>query len=198
MDMRTGRLRSALWVALVIAMGVGSSHGELAVSVTITGPIDEILPLLERLKDMGVGAPSADEALKVELRSVAKAPEPAAPPKPRLALEGLQVAPPLVSVGEPVLLSVRVSDPAGVVDTVAATISGVAGSVDLYDNGTHGDAVPNDGVWSASVVTETPLTPGQHTVAVNAFNAFGTVVTVPGADGKPAPLTCETEIAVHE
>ena len=167
-------------------------------SVTISGPIDEILPLLEQLKDMGVGAPSTDESLRVELRSVAKAPEAAEPPKPPLALEALQADPPSVRVGEPVRLSVRVSDPAGVVDTVAATISGVAGSVDLYDNGTHGDATVNDGVWSASVVTDAPLAPGEHTVAVSAFNAFGTVVMAPGADGKPVPLTCETKIAVHE
>ena len=89
MDMRTGRLRSALWVALVIAIWAGSSHGDLTVSVTISGPIDEILPLLEQLKDMGVGAPSTDESLRVELRSVAKAPEAAEPPKPPLALEAL-------------------------------------------------------------------------------------------------------------
>jgi len=198
MDMRTGRLRSALWVAFVIAIWAGSSHGDLTVSVTISGPIDEILPLLEQLKDMGVGVPSADESLRVELRSVAKAPEAAAPPKPPLALDAPQADPPSVRVGEPVLLSVRVSDTAGVVDTVAATISGVAGSVDLYDNGTHGDAAPNDGLWSASVVTEASLAPGEHTVAVSAFNAFGTVVMAPGADGKPVPLTRETKIAMHE
>jgi len=198
MDMRRGRLRSALWVAFVIAIWAGSSHAELAVAVTISGPIDEILPLLEQLKDMGVGAASADESLRVELRSVAKAPEPPAPPKPSLAIDTLRAAPPSVRLGEPVLLSLRVSDPDGVVDTVAATISGVAGSVDLYDNGSHGDATANDGLWSASVVTRAPLAPGEHTVAISAFNAFGTVVTVPGEDGKPVPLTCETGLVVHE
>jgi hypothetical protein len=54
---------SAVCAAVVVMAAMGA-WAEVTVSVTLTGPIDEILPLLEHLREMGVGAATTDQEFK--------------------------------------------------------------------------------------------------------------------------------------
>jgi len=80
----------------------------------------------------------------------------------------------------------------------AHLIEGIENTFDLYDNGTHGDKTPNDGVWTCQIVLPVPLGRGDHAVAVKAFNVNGTAVTVPGKDGAQQPLTAQAKVTVKE
>lgn len=204
--MNTTVMRWACAAVLIALLSAGPVFGEVTVSVTINGPIQEILPVLQRLKDMGVGsAPAATkDALKLEMQSVATpAPGPAIPPlppppppKPTLGLLNPKVDPGTVKPGQNFLVSVKVSDPDHLVDTVAATIVGMAGSIDLYDNGTHGDANAGDGIWSCNVTAAPQLAAGEHVVTITAFNKAGSPVMSGPPDKPPAPLTTHTVVTV--
>lgn len=214
----TGRAALVCAMAAVVFLATGFAWGEMTVSVTITGPIDEIIPLLQHLRNLGVGVGASSgqpPALKVEMSSEAAAvpggepapapTEPSAPatpppppPPPPLALLNPVVDPPSVGPRGPFTVSVQVSDPDHVVDTVACKIDGIENTFDLYDNGTHGDKAPNDGVWTCQIVSPVPLSKGEHAVALNAFNANGAAVTVPGKDGAQQPLTAQANVTVKE
>ena len=62
----------------LIALGLisGVAYAELSVSVTISGPLEELLPLLQHIKDMGIGHGGGETGIKLEMNSVAA---PAAP-----------------------------------------------------------------------------------------------------------------------
>jgi len=214
-------MKNAVLTCIVALVPIGMLHagiafGDMAVSVTISGPIEEIVPLLQHLKELGVGTASSGAAgpAKVQITSVATvstetpppaqpaqpsppAPPPPPPPKPPLALLNVKAEPGTVKPGGDLLLAVQVSDPDHVVDTVAATIEGVAGSTELYDNATHGDATAGDGIWSAAVTLSPDLTPGEHAVSAKAFNANGSPVTTKAENQPEAPLSAQTKITVQ-
>jgi hypothetical protein len=213
----TGRTAFICAMAAVIFLATGFASGEMTVSVTIAGPIDEILPLLQHLRNLGVGMGSSSgqsPALKVEMSSETAAapggapapapaepappPPPPPPPKPPLALLNPVVDPPAAGPRGPFTVSVNVSDPDHVVDTVACSIAGIEGASDLYDNGTHGDKTANDGVWSCQIVPLAPLGKGDHAVVLKAFNTNGAPVTAPGPDGTPQPLTAQANVTIKE
>jgi hypothetical protein len=215
-------MKNAALTCLValIPIGVlcaGIAFGDMAISVTISGPIEEIVPLLQHLKELGVGTASSgvEGPAKVQITSVATVstetpppaepapPEPPAPspppppPKPPLALLNLKAEPGTIKPGGNLLLAVQVSDPDHVVDTVAATIEGMPGSAELYDNATHGDATAGDGLWSAAVTLPPDLAPGEHAVGAKAFNANGIPVTAKAENQPEAPLFAQTKVTVQ-
>jgi hypothetical protein len=192
--------RFGVAAAVIAVMWSGWAFAELSVSVTITGPIEEILPVLQHLKDLGIGTGSApkDQAVKVEITSVASTGAPAPPPEPpKPGLLNAKVEPAAAKPGDTVLIAVQVKDPEHVVDTVAAMIEGMDGSAELYDNGSHGDATAGDGVWSGSVALKPPIAPGEHVIHVSAFNAAGSLATTKTGDQAPVPLTAQTKITVQ-
>jgi hypothetical protein len=191
---------SAVWVAVVVMAGMGAA-AEVTVSVTLTGPIDELLPILEHLREMGVGAAgTGEEALKLEMHSVATpeenaaaaqpAPvEPPAPPQPAgPSFAGFTAEPKVARAGEKVWVSILVLKGVGVVDTVSARIGGTNTQFELYDNGENGDPVAGDGQWSAEIVLDPQLPAGQIPVNIVAFNANGQPVKVNDPSGQQVDL----------
>jgi hypothetical protein len=213
-----GRSMKSTWKAcvfgLVIVMALGSATAEITVSVSISGSIEELLPILRHLQDMGfgVGPTSAeDDPLQLEVFSVMSA-EGEKPPeapaeqksvkmalKPVLSMTEAAVTPAPVKLGETALVTVSISDPDHVVDTVGATLGSLRdNSFDLFDNGTLGDAAANDGIWSRAVEVPATLPVGNHAVRVQAYDANGDPVMVTKKDGGSLPLSTETQCAVSE
>ena len=204
----------------LISLGwiTGVAHAELSVSVTISGPPDELLPLLQHIKDMGIGHGGGESGIKLEMNSVsapaspapatASGPEtpalpqpttppaPPAPPKPVLGFTEAQSVPATAKPGNTILISVRVGDPDHQIDTIAATVVGTPGVVDLYDNGTHGDATTADGIWSASIPLNSQVKPGDYLITITAYNRNGLAVMVPGPDKQEIPLSAQAKITV--
>ena len=204
---------------VTLGLMTGVAYAELSVSVTISGPLNELLPLLQHLKDMGIGHGGGESGIKLEMNSVAvpapgpntapvpapetpaaqPAPAPAAPqppPKPILGFSEALVTPAIAKAGTTVLVSVRVSDPDHQVDTIAATVVGTPGVVDLYDNGTHGDVTAADGIWSAAVTLDSQVKPGDYLVSITAYNRNGLAVMVPGPDKQEIPLSGQAKMTV--
>ena len=207
--MKTSAFRIVL-ALVVCGYWAGAAGAELSVSVTIAGPVDEIIPLLQHFKDLGIGTGSSRGGpAKVEITSVgtpaapsappaAPPPPPPPPPKPPLALQDLKVDPAAAKAGQNILITVKVSDPDHVVDTVAATIDGMPGSGELDDKGARGDATPGDSIWSAAVALHPQLPPGEHAITVSAFGANGAPVTTPqGNEAAPSPLVAKTKLMVQ-
>ena len=200
---------SAVWVAVVV-MAAMSAAAEVTVSVTLTGPLDELLPILEHLREMGVGAAgTGDEALKLEMHSVATpeetppaavepAPvEPAAPPQPAgPSLAGFTAEPAVARASEKVWMSILVLNGVGIVDTVSATIEGTDTQFELYDNGENADPVAGDGQWSAEIVLDPQLPAGQIPLNIVAFNANGQPVKVNDPAGQPTDLAATVVLEV--
>jgi len=197
-----------LCVAVVVLAAAGA-QAAVTVSVTLTGPIDELLPILEHLREMGVGAAQpGGEALKLEMHSVATpegnaaegqpAPaEPPAPPKPaEPSLTGFTAEPSPARAGEKVWISILVANGVGKVDTVSATIGGTNTPFELYDNGENGDPVAGDGQWSANIILDPQLPAGPAPVHIVAFDANGQPVKVTDASGQPVDLATTVTLEV--
>lgn len=201
--------RTAASVALAVFLSAGAAFGETTVSVTISGSVDELIPLLRRLKKMGIGTGAEEEVaegtLRVRMHSVSpplsqgEATKGAAPGggMPALTLRDAVVLPAQARAGETVLVSLRLADPQGKVDTIGATLRGVKGvGFDLYDNGTRGDAKAGDGVWSFNLVVPESAAPGDHTVVLTAFDRNGAPVPVKDKAGKAVALTARVSFRV--
>lgn len=207
--------RGAVVFLSIMVMMAAPVFSEVTVSVTLTGPIDELVPLLQQLREAGAGDSEGESSLKIEMHSsesmeatgsesapVAGAvqseqPTPeAVPVAAGLALLDPKVEPATASLGQSVLISVRVSDLERRIDTVAATIEGMAVPQDLYDNGTRGDVAANDGIWSAAVTLGSQLSPGQHRIGIYAFDRNGGAVTITAPDGNPVPVSAQTTIEI--
>ncbi|MCP4643586.1 MAG: hypothetical protein GY851_24270 [bacterium] len=208
--MRTAQVPTIALLALAFLVCAGTADAELKVSVSITGTIDELMPILQHLKDMGIGIDVTTEevdALKVQLHSAVPGPDqpapapaqPAPPAPPKLGLSQLKVEPETPKLEGLMLVSVRLSDPNRVVDTVAATV-GVYDelSTDLYDNGTHGDEKALDGVWSCALKVTDDLGSGDHDVKAMAFDRNGDPVMVADPDGTAVPLLVAGQVTVAE
>ncbi len=214
------------WNRIVITAAFGmaalcpSVGAEVEVSVTLSGPVSEILPILELLKDLGVGvgnnaggsatvevhsaySDSEDSAAETtdpapaEPKMEAPAPEPEAEPEMPAgpSFSNFQATPESVTVGQQLFVSVTLNDPEGAVDTVAFNVGELEGTTaDLYDNGSNGDKVAGDGVWSLAVPV--PDLPSQkYTLNLSGFDAFAQPVQLETADG-PVPLQARTQVEV--
>ncbi|MCH7959443.1 MAG: hypothetical protein IID08_04905 [Candidatus Hydrogenedentes bacterium] len=197
-------------IALTCAMP-GTSE-EISVSVNIKGSIDELVVVLEKLRELGIGdeqTASVEEPVRVEMHSVATSPVPlplpVAPPQPvvppqavaTISLTQATVIPAQARPGESVLVSVHVADPRGQIDTVAATLHGVNGFMfDLYDNGTHGDAIQGDGVWSYVLQIPTLAGASSYRVVVTAYDRSGDIIEFDNSEGESTPLTTETLLGI--
>jgi len=198
----------------VVAMALGPAAAEITVSVSISGTIEELLPILRHLRDMGygVGPASAEEdALQLEVFSVMASEgekSPGEPPesgsekvalRPVLSMKEAAVAPAPITRGETALVTVVITDPDRVVDTVGATLGSLRdNSFDLFDNGTLGDAAANDGIWSRTVEVPATLPVGSHTVRIQAYDVNGDPVMAPAKEGEPLPLRAEAQCTVAE
>ncbi|MBI4556597.1 MAG: hypothetical protein HY706_03370 [Candidatus Hydrogenedentes bacterium] len=219
-------LKCTIAIAAMCA-AVGAAYADLTVSVNITGTIEELIPILQHLKDLGVGtgtAAASEDALKLNVHSIATgatteaapapapeaapAPEPVSaippePPKPALGLLNLKAEPAAPKPGDIVQLSVQVSDPDHKIDTVAVTVTGPEGDAkgvfDLYDNGTHGDATANDGLWSTNIGALGPAARAgeTYTLMVVAYDANGDPVMTAGEGGAIIPLKAEAGLTVQ-
>ncbi len=195
-----GLLFAGIVVGLVCA---GTAGAEVSVSITITGSIDELLPILEHLRGLGIGvAPDAaeNESLKLQVHSVIRE-EDAAPPdggatKPQLGLRDLKVEPKAVKRGNPIQVSVKLTDPDHLVDIVAVTLGDA--TFDLYDNGSNGDSKAADGVWSRLLPVSETMEPVEQILTAHAYDVHGDRVLVAGSDGTAAPLSARGKVTVTE
>jgi len=192
-------MRSARFLVLVMAVAAASgfavsAHAEVTVSITLSGPIEELLPILEQLRTMGVGTGNTGPTLEIHSMASASGQH---PDKPPLALLNPAVEPAEAQRGTEVLVTVQCVDPDRIVDTIAVQIGELA-PMDLFDNGTHGDAVGGDGLWSAKVMLDPQLPSGAVALRILAFDANGAPVTVPGPDGTAVPLAADQSVTVRE
>ena len=196
--------RSRVWMvclALVVYLAAAPARAEVTVSITISGPVEELVPILQKLQELGLGAAVATaDPLKLNVHSVMTGTEQPAGPAPAAAdaqpaFESATVEPALAKLGDKVLITAKVIDPNHAIDTVAASIGDIKLKVDLFDNGTEGDVTAGDGIWSRQTVL-LGVAVGEAAIAVNAYNANGEAVQVPGPDGQPAPLTAQAKVTV--
>lgn len=199
----------------VVAMAVAVSGvltlacpvaAEVTVSVTLTGSVEELLPVLEHLNTLRGGQETASgEEGRVTIESVAgpdaqdaSADElPEAAPVPRFGSVAATGSP--ATPGGVVLLTVQVVDPDRQVDTVAGIVESTGNnSFDFFDNGTHGDAIARDGVWSHALSITAAWPTGVHAVRVTAFDAFGAPVRVTKASGDAEILSATIPFMVGE
>ncbi|MCC6489713.1 MAG: hypothetical protein IT364_19630 [Candidatus Hydrogenedentes bacterium] len=183
------------------------AQAEVTISITLTGSIEEILPILQQLQGLGIGV-SGQDPLKLNVHSVmgaeagqtpaepAPAPEAAPPPPPPLGFTGVVVAPSAAKVGETMTFTATLSDPDHVVDTVAITVGEL--KFDLFDNGANGDVTAMDGTWSRAYELPATLTAGTHTGAIQAYDVNGEPVMLKEEGKDPAPLTTELSFSVTE
>lgn len=194
-------------VVLLLSLMTATAHAEVTVSVTLTGSVDEMLPILQHLRDMGVGIgpSSADsDSIKLQVHSmtteqeVESAPDAVPPPQPVLALTEAAITPAQAKPGEMAVVSVKVCDPDHVVDTLEASVGELG--IDLADNGSNGDAVAGDGVWSAAVEVPAGAPDGPCSVKITAYDAHGYPVSTPGAasegNAPAAPLSTEAAVTI--
>jgi hypothetical protein len=201
--LKTHRFKWALALVAAVALITVQAAAETTVSITINGPIEDMVALLQHLKDIGVGsAPGPSNGqYKVTIKSVAttttETGQTQPPPKPLLALEDAKAEPATAKPGEAVLVTVKVSDPDHAIDTIAAAVDGAQGSIELYDNGAQGDATAADGTWTASLALPPQTTPGEHAITVSAYNAAGNPVMKSVENQAPVALTAQVKITVQ-
>lgn len=204
-------VRSA-WVSGVIAMAgllmAGSASAELTVSVSISGSVEELMPVLRHLRDMGVGVSGGEELMKLEMHSEVSGKElrgprrpeanpgpPKPAPGPKQGVTSVKVEPATVKPGEQkVTVSAEVRDPERRVDTVAVKIGDQ--SFDLYDNGQHGDAKAADGVWTRAVTV--PFEAGEQKARVVAYDVYGIPLSPGAKDDDTGAWTASAQVMVKE
>ena len=202
-----------LSVALLSSAVVG--HAEVNVSITITGSIDELVPLMQQLKEYGIGAEEGKDAdkVKLEMHSVVSADEaysvdaPApradgaiseAPvkPDPVLELVNANAQPATVTRNDRVTVTIRAYDRDRRIDTIGMKVYGAPVSADLYDNGEGYDRTPQDGTWTGWFVVPEDMAPGEHSVRITAFDVNGDRIMVTDANGREMPLTTDVAFVV--
>ncbi|MBI5094435.1 MAG: hypothetical protein HZB26_18610 [Candidatus Hydrogenedentes bacterium] len=224
--MKSTANRTAAVLVAIVALFATTGFADVTVSITLSGNLDDMLPVIQHLKDMGIGAgkgpAAAGEAIKMEVHSVAPAlpvpgvptppppapgvpgapavvppAAPAPPPKPALTLGAPLVNPASPKAGVKAVITAPVIDPDHKIDSVAVLIPELNKmSVDLFDNGTHGDTTPHDGTWTAEVTLPADVAAGDYTMRAVAFNANGEAILAPGKDGTVGQLSAQTKISV--
>ncbi len=205
--MTLGKGTIGLGVCVCALLGAVSASAQVEVSVTLSGSVEEMLPILQHLRDMGFGdaadieVSGGDEALRMSVHSVMTGDESApatedpealvAPDK--LALFNAKFDPATAKAGGNALLTVSVNDPDKQVDTVAATFRDVSDrTLDLFDNGTQGDRTEGDGIWSRRVPVLPTLQAGQHVLEISTFDVDGQ----PLAQEDGAPIRTDAVLTV--
>ncbi|HOE66336.1 MAG TPA: hypothetical protein PLO62_07400 [Candidatus Hydrogenedentes bacterium] len=198
-------------IGIVLALG-SMAQAEVSVSVTLTGPIDQLLPILQYIKDLAPGAAGSQEGLRLQLHSVSgeSAPsagsagetagqEPQAAGQPlALSIHPPRIEPVAVRPGESLKISTRIADPDRQVDTVGVTIPQLDGQTfDLYDNGSNGDAQAGDGIWSYAFTLPPTAAPGQYALNIVAYDKNGTPLLVKAADGRSRLLQAQAPFTVN-
>jgi len=198
-------MRKTLLIGCTVALALVSNvaRAELELTLTIRGDVPEMITVLQQLQLLGLGdsAPDASDPLKLRVESVheqdtAEAPVKTAPLEPVLALTRPTASPATVAPGAELTLTVAVIDERRVVDTLSATLIGTGLAFDLFDNGTHGDAMPADGVWTVTftVPPETPV--GEYEATFLVYDGAGNALTVSAEEGGNTALTASTVVTV--
>jgi len=191
------RTITAAAVGIIIAFNAAA---EVTVSVTLSGPVDEILSILHQLREFELTETGDGDTLELRIHSVLsqqeegdKGEEPQGP-----ALVNPSVNPETARAGERVRVMVDVQDPHRQVDTVVGSFLDENQDLffDLYDNGTHGDAQAGDGTWTFDLTLPKSSTPGAHTITILAYDRHGDPVRVEEGDGVPATLETRTSVEV--
>ncbi len=185
------------------------------VTVSISGTLNDMLPVLQLLRNMGFGFESPEDAeqpLRLEVHSVVsdgdlikdavagdipgvaeRAAQDAAPVPDKLGLYNPAVDPASATPGNSMSVSVMLADPERLVDTMSARIVGAEGALaDLYNDGTHGDAAANDATWTGTLVLPATLLAGAHHIELVAYDDYGDPVA--GEDGEPLRVRIPIEI----
>lgn len=191
-------LRRGGWILVILIAlfsAIPAARAEVTVSITISGTVEELVPILQKLQELGLGGATASgDPLKLNVHSVmTNEGTPAAAAAPP-AIESAAVEPASAKAGEAVLVTAKIADAGHAIDTVAATVGET--KVDLFDNGMEGDATAGDGIWSRKLTLSPALAAGDVAVAINAYNANGEPVLITGADGQSAPLTAQAKVTV--
>jgi hypothetical protein len=190
---------------LFVAIPVATSRAEIKAEIVIRGDIDELIEVLERLRDLGLGATvESANGSKIQLHSVMDEKEIgrgeiAPPPEPEvvgLAFLWARTEPKVVQAAGTVLVEAKLSDPWREVVSIKATLKGTSYSFDLIDKGTLGDRVARDGVWSYDLVLPEKPDARRYGVKIVAYDKNGEIVTVEDEGGKPLPLITETSFEV--
>jgi hypothetical protein len=212
------KLVSSAIVALCLGLWAApTARAEIVISLEIQGTVGEIMQVLRTLKDAGLGGDpgSPDDGMKMEVHSSttrddiaqeapAEAPDPAAPvalepvPPSGPGFSALSAEPQEVAAGEVLHVRVRLADPAGVVDTVEATLTNgvVSFAFDLFDNASHGDATAGDGMWSVDALMPGGADTGAYTLSLLAYDSVGAPVTVTGEDGTATAISASAGLNV--
>ncbi len=197
---------------------------ELKVTLTIDGDLEELLQVLQHLKQMGVGADAVQgtDAFRLHMHSTHNAPPMSGDtesvdalrrvgaetgavaqqaeeekPEPPTALRNLALEPESAAPGESVLVTVQVVDQNNAIDTVALTLKTTNLTADLYDNGTNGDAFAGDGIWSTKVYLPPELQEGLYVVELLAYDANGAPIMVLTEDRRVTTLSAKIPLALR-
>lgn len=137
-------------------------------------------------------------ALVVAVLGCAKEEEPVpAAVAPVASLSDARAVPANISMGQTTLLSVKVTDPQGVVKSVNAVVREYPSfSLDFNDAGQEGDEVAGDGIWSYTVEIPGMAPPGVYNFDFKACDADGNPITVTSESGEEEPLTAKVAIQV--
>jgi len=197
---------------LVFLLALSPAAVALEVSLTVEGEPEEIQAVLDFIKTLKGGAEGEADPLKINVHSIADTAEAEGEAEPEtgaagatpapvvdipLALERAEVNPTRGAPGSSFLISVNVRDKYDEVDTLSARLGETSLSTDLYDDGTHGDATPGDGVWSATL-TPLDVTPtGVYAVAITAYDKNGKSLNTLDEKGTVIPLATTVELTVE-
>jgi hypothetical protein len=191
--------RTSLLVAILLSSAFAPA---LEVSLTVKGEPEEIQAVLDFIKTLNAGG--EDDALKININSIASAgngqPTTSGTPvleDPPLGLERPEVFPTKGAPGAPFIVTVNVRDKYDEVDTLSVRLAGTSLTTDLYDDGTHGDKTPADGVWTATL-TPLDVTPsGTYKVEITAYDKNGKTLTTLKPDGTVVKLVANTELIIE-
>lgn len=216
--MKIFAIRSLLALFMGIFLAIGGAQAQIEASLTLKGSVEDMIPILELLKDLGIGSgPEGGGGLELELHSTFPSseeseageemsgettdteevtPEPA-PESTDPVFSTFVVAPGKGAVGQEVMVTATLHDPKGMVDTVALTIGELEGTTaDLYDNGSNGDETAADGVWSLRAPVP-EVEPGVYTLNLAGYDLFGQAVLLETDDGT-IPLQERVQFEVTE
>ena len=200
-------------VLMMVLLSGGVARGDVEVSVTLTGDIDEIMTILRQLQRMGIGSAQAAEPsdpLRLEMQSVSvgsldepastNAREVAETESPRRpGLTNVQFEPMPLQAGEEVLVTVDVVDPFFQVDTIGMALEPPEGEtlqMDLFDSGQRGDKVAGDGTWSRMFGISSDAPEGEYVFTITAYDANGQPVRVEGDEDDTTPLELKGTVSL--